>query len=197
MINVSGFQIDSLSVSYDPTTDILSVGVEGPNNAQTNQEVIAGDSDNNLNSATVDPSVTAIDSQFLDPADMGGTKTYGIFLELTNPTATDSPDIVAGFPQTPPANGASKPYVVAKFANNPGGDMFDPDNVFPQYTGNFFLANDPAHPNFELQITHFSQLYQQVTGKTFSTPTTRSGSGRSPRITRTSGSATSPSRPSH
>ena len=176
IVNVSGFEIDQLRVSYDSTSDILSVGVEGPPNGQTNQEVIAADSDNNLNSGTVDPRVSAAEPGFADPPDMGGTKTYGIFLQLNDPTGFNVPDVVAGFPQTLPANGTAKPYEVAKFSGIPGGDMFDPNNVFPQYTGNYYLANDPNHPNFELQIDHFSQLYQQITGQLL-TPASQIGLG--------------------
>jgi hypothetical protein len=175
VVSVSGFEIDQLRVNYDSTADILSVGLEGPPNGRTNQQVIAGDSDNNGNSATVDPKVAALEPGFTDPADMGGTKTYGITLDLNNPTV---PDIAAGFPQHNPTNDplAIKPYEVAKYLNTPGGDMFDNANIFPQYTGNYYLANDPNHPNFELQIAHFSQLYQQVTGKAL-TPQTTFGIG--------------------
>lgn len=176
---VSGIQIEHLAVSYDSTNDVLSVGVQGPPRGGTGQpntqNVIAADSDNNGNSGTVNPAVSAIEPMFTDPPDMGGTKTYGITLDLKNPTV---PDIAAGFPQTNPNPDptAPKPFLVAKYLNNPGGNMFDNSNIFPQYTGNYYLANDPNHPNFEFQITHFSQLYQQVTGNPL-TPTSNIGMG--------------------
>ena len=179
VVNVSGFQIDSLRVSYDSTSDTLSVGVEGPPNGRTGQDVIAGDSDNNGNSATVDPRINPgvpptppLEPGFQDPADMGETKTYGIFLDLTNPTDPNATgDIVAGFPSGLAGDTTAKPYEVAKVLPNPSNPRqptFDPNNIFPQFTGNYYLANDPNHPNFELQITHFSQLYQQTTGQALS-----------------------------
>jgi hypothetical protein len=96
IINVSGLEIDQLRVAYDSTTDILNVGIEGPPNnlnlvtpviGKNGQEVIAADSDNNLNSGTVDPRISdgmggGIDPTFTDPPNFGGTKTYGIFLNL-------------------------------------------------------------------------------------------------------------------
>ena len=182
VINVSGFQIDHLRVSYDSTSDILSVGVEGPDNGKTGQQVIAADSDNNLNSGTVDPRINdgmggGIEPAFQDPPDMGGTKTYGVFLNFNG---TGIPQVVAGFPQSAPANQTIKPYEVAvaiPSAMNPMGvPGFDNNNIFPQYTGNYYLANDPNHPNFELQIDHFSQLYQQFTGQAL-TPQSSIGLG--------------------
>jgi len=171
VINVSGLQINQFRVLYDPTDDTLNLGIEGPPNGRDGREVIAADADNNGNSGTVDPRVLAIERGFTDPADMGGTKQYGIFLDLKNPQV---PDVVAGFSAdfVQPPSLTAKPYQVALAINDrppfmgiPASPRFDQVNLLPQYTGNFYLANDPNHPNFELQIAHFSQLYQQVTGQ--------------------------------
>ncbi len=167
VINVSGFQINQLRVSYTQADDTLNVGLEGPPNGRDGRQVIAGDSDNNGNSATVDPRVSALSPAFVDPADMGGSKTYGVSLYLNN---APLPQIAAGFPIQNPTGSTSKPYEVARAIFPAGGTQlpnFDQNNVLPQYTGNYYLANDPNHPNFELQISHFSQLYQQTTGLPF------------------------------
>jgi hypothetical protein len=168
VVSASGFEIDNIAVSYDSTNDILSVGVEGPPLGLNGQEVIAGDSDNNGNSGTVNPSVAAIEPTFTDPPDMGGTKQFAITLDLTN---SGTPDIVAGFPHDNPNTtpGASKPFEVANYLPQSDGNLFDNANVYPQYTGNYYLVNDPNHPNFEFQINHFSQLYLQMTGHALST----------------------------
>ncbi len=176
VISVSGFQIDNLALSYSSTTDILSVGVEGPPNGTTGQQVIAADSDNNGNSGTVNPSVTAIAGPaFQDPADMGGTKTYGVTFDLTN---SGTPDIVAGFPQNNPNPDptAPKPFEVAGYLGGAGQNIFDNTKIYPQYAGSYYLVNDPNHPNFEFQIQHFSQLYLQMTGHAL-TPTSTFGVG--------------------
>ena len=165
-ISNSGYQIDQLRVSYTAADDTLSVGVEGPNNGRDANELIAGDVDNNGNSGTVNPSVTAIDPAIQDPADMGGTETYGISLQLNNAT---TPQVLAGFPIGSQFSLAAKPYQVALAgaSDAQGLPTFDETQILPQYTGNYYLANDPSRPNFELQIPNFSQLYQQITGQAF------------------------------
>ena len=166
LVTVSGYQIDQLRVSYTAADDTLNVGVEGPPNGRDGNQVIAGDADNNGNSGTVDPKVVAVDPGIQDPADMGGTETYGISLDLNG---DGSPDVVAGFPIGSQFDLSAKPFQVARaLAGTPTNlPQFDETQVFPQYTGNYFLANDPTRPNFELQIPNFSQLYQQITGQAF------------------------------
>ncbi len=191
VINVSGLQIDDLRVSYDSVNDVLSVGAEGPANntglttpvaGKNGQQVIAADSDNNLNSGTVDPRISngaggGIDPSFTDPANFGGTKTYGVFLSLNG---SGTPQVVAGFPQAAPAGLTYKPFEVAKAIPNPisptAVPSFDNTSVFPQYTGNYLSLNDPNHPNFEFNINHFSLLYQQFSGHAL-TPTSNFGIG--------------------
>ncbi len=166
LISVSGFYIKDIRVSYNSTSDTLSFGINQPASGNPGQgEVIAGDSDNNGNSATVNPAVSAVNPFFTDPAYMGGSKYMGVFLNFTS--STGSPQIVAGFSSTPPTptpNDPSpiKPYEVA---------VADPTNLpafgapLSQYTGNFFMQNSTSSPNLEFSITHFSQLYQAETGQ--------------------------------
>ena len=169
-ISVSGLQINQLRVSYTQVDDTLNVGVEGPLNGRDGNEVIAGDVDNNGNQGTVDPRITAADPQFTDPADFGGTKTYGVSLAFNN---NGIPDVVAGFPTGAQSDTAAKPFEVARALPQTSTSFlpqFDQTQVFPQYTGNYYYANNPSKPNLELQIPHFSQLYQQITGQVL-TPT--------------------------
>jgi hypothetical protein len=172
----SGIEIDNVALSYDSTTDILSVGVQGaPDGTVAGMDDIAADSDNNGNSGTVNPNITAPGGPaptFMDPPDMGGTKTYGVTFDLTN---SGTPDIIVGFPSVNPNTtpGAAKPFEVAAFSGAaPGVDPFSSTEIFPQFAGNYFLENDPNHPNFEFQIDHFSQLYQQMTGQALNVNTT-------------------------
>ena len=37
--------------------------------------------------------------------------------------------------------------------------------LLPQFAGNVYTVNDPARGNLEFSIAHFSQLYQDITGK--------------------------------
>ena len=66
IVKVSGFDISGIRVSYSPSDDTLSIGLDQPQSLNHPGEVIASDSDNNGNSGTVNPAVTAIpDSQRL------------------------------------------------------------------------------------------------------------------------------------
>jgi hypothetical protein len=169
VIPVSGAYIQDLRVSYDASDDTLYVGIDQPASGLPGQgEVIAEDSDDNGNSATVNPAVLAIDPSFVDFPDMQGAKFMGIFLDFTG---SGTPQIVAGYsevspigntPSNPLPNLPPKPYEVA---------VADPSTLpvfgaeLPQYTGSVFLQNSPTTPNMEFSITHFSQLYQMETGK--------------------------------
>ena len=59
IVKVSGFDISGIRVSYSPFDDTLSIGLDQPQSGNHPGEVIAGDSDNNGNSGTVNPEVTA------------------------------------------------------------------------------------------------------------------------------------------
>jgi len=177
IFTVSGNQINQLRVSYTQADDTLNVGIEGPQAGLNGNQVIAADVDNNGNQGTVDPRITAIDPGFQDPANFGGSKTYGVSLAFNN---TGVPDVVAGFPVSAGTDPfVSKPYQVARALpvqttgnQSPQSQLpgFDETQVFPQYTGNYYYANSPTKPNLEIQIAHFSQLYQQITGQVL-TPT--------------------------
>ena len=162
IIKVSGFDINGILLAYDPTNDTLDIGLKQPDNQKSGQPVIAGDSDNNLNSATVDPAVLALEPGFQDPPDMGGTKTMGAFLNFGG---NGNPTIVAGFPSG--GLNQNKHYEVANAIVNPNFPNSIPKfgTELPQNEGNYYLVNDPAHPNFEFSIAHFSQLYLAETGQ--------------------------------
>lgn len=174
LVKVSGFDISGIRVAYDPATDNLSIGLQQPDNQKTGQPVIAGDADNNLNSGTVDAAVQAAAPGFQDPADLGGTETMGAFLDLTgNGSATVVAGVASQFqPDVPTSVNNSKVYQVAA-AVQPGGNpnaIPEFGTPLPQYTGNVYLVNDPAHGAFEFVIRNFSQLYLQETGHAL-TPT--------------------------
>jgi len=106
-IPVSGLNIQDIRVSYDPSDDTLYIGIDEPASGLPGQgQAIAGDSDNNGNSATVNPLIPAIEyppnsnvfpyQDFEDLADWGGLKYMGAFLSFTGPDPTQA-QIVAGY----------------------------------------------------------------------------------------------------
>ncbi|MEO6810306.1 MAG: hypothetical protein ABI353_14415 [Isosphaeraceae bacterium] len=161
IIQVSGFELSAVRASYTPSDDTLSVGIEQPRNPKDplGRAVIAGDSDNNGNSGTVDPAITAIPgfNNFTDFPNMEGPESMGVLIDLN----TDGqPDLIAGFPSATTLG--PKPYEVANVVPGSTTDFGVPR---PQNTGTYFLQNNPNTPNFELQITNFSQVYKEKTGK--------------------------------
>jgi hypothetical protein len=191
LIPTSGYDISGIAVSYDSTTDTLSIGFEQPPaNTASNPTgpVIAGDADDNGNAGNVNPAVLAIDPFFTEFPALGGQDIQMFaFLDLSN---AGQPDVVAGFsPNQPPlpsnmsSNGpnplAPKPYEVAQAIPNAS----EPQSGIPTFgtlltnnTGNVYLFNSAAHPNLEFSITNFSQLFQQETGHAL-TPTSVIGLG--------------------
>jgi hypothetical protein len=177
-VSVSGFDISGIRVNYDPTSDILSIGLDQPPSGSHAGEVIAGDADDNGNSGTVNPALLAVEPNFQDLPDMQGTEAMAAFLDLKN---TGTPDVVAGFN----GNNSSipKPYQVANAIPTVQGAPPLFGTFLPDNTGNFYLAsssNPPSfqqtHPNLEMQIAHFSQLYLKETGKAL-TPSSVIGIG--------------------
>lgn len=173
LINVSGFNISEIRVSYDSSNDALDVGLNQPASGNPGQPgpVIAGDADDNGTAGTVNPAVEAAAPGFTEFPQMGGHDEMAVSLNFTG---TDIPQIVAGFAPDPPAATSTnpnpvKPYQVAvadpNISNPAGIPSFG--TSLPAFTGNVYLVQTPANPGLEFSISHFSQLYQMETGKTF------------------------------
>src|SRR5262249_56362491 len=99
-----------------------------------------------------------------DFPDFGGSEFEGAFLDLKG---TGYADIVAGFSATDPRS--PKQYQVANAIVNTSLPPATPGfgTELPGFEGNVYLVNAAAHPSLEFAISHFSQLYQQITGKPF------------------------------
>lgn len=164
LITVTGFNLEGIALSYDPVGDELYVGILQPGNGTTTQRVIAGDTDNNLNSATVAPDVKAVDSNFEDFPDLLSTEGMGVYFDLN---ADGTPDIIAGIqPDNPFGN---KQFQVARAVVVPFTTRPDFGAELPGYAGNFYLVNSPNHPAMEFSISRFSELYQNVMGSPLTT----------------------------
>ncbi|MBV8309032.1 MAG: hypothetical protein JO344_01410, partial [Planctomycetaceae bacterium] len=178
IIKVSGFFIQDIRVTYTPFDDTLSFGINQPvsiNNPDAD-EVIAGDSDNNGNSGTVNSAVTALQPAFTDPPDWGGTKNMGVFLNFMTAGSSNA-QVAAGFTDIPPTATPEDPTGLKVY------QVWEPlvpgvpqsttgATLLPQFAGNVYTVNDPARGNLEFSITHFSQLYQDITGKPLTPNTT-------------------------
>lgn len=160
LVKASGFDLDAIWVSYDPQDDTLSVGLEQPLNQKTNPQrpVIAGDADNDLNSAAA--TVPGV----IDFPDLRATEFMAAFLSFRN---NNTPDVIAGFPEFLMASQLNdpKPYEVANVqAGSTPPFLFG--TALPENTGTVFLQNSPTSPNLEFTIANFSRLYLARTGQT-------------------------------
>jgi hypothetical protein len=174
-VQLSGFDLSEIRVSYDKADDTLSIGLNQPPNPKNPpNSVIAADADNNGNSGVVGSVVSNLammfGQNFQEWPGLGGPQEMAAFLSL-NPAAIGSmtPEVVAGFPLMPPPGQDTPPkaFEVAQVVNGVPGEapMFDQTNpVYPLNAGNVYLVNSSAHPNLEFGIKNFSLLYQAVTG---------------------------------
>ena len=94
-------------------------GLDQPPSQNQPGEVIAGDADNNGNSGTVNPAVTAVPgfAGFQDPGNFGGTEHMGAFLDFTG---SGNAQIVAGFSAVPPTPTATDPEPPEALRGRPG-----------------------------------------------------------------------------
>jgi hypothetical protein len=164
----SGFDVDDIAVTYTPSDDTLSIGLNGPPASATSPySVIASDADDNGNSGTVNPNVLAVEPSFMNLPFFGGSQYEGAFLDFTG---SGYAQIVAGFSGTDTRS--PKQYQVANAIVDtsipPSTPLFGTE--LPQFEGNVYYVNSPVHPSLEFSISHFSQLYQEETGKPL-TPT--------------------------
>jgi hypothetical protein len=184
IVKVSGLDINGISVLYTPSDDTLSIGLLQPLNQKPNASgqqfpVIAGDTDNNGNNGTVDPAVLAAEPNFLNPPNLGGSQTMGAFLDLggSGNVATDVTNNPQAFITTGYSNDYTDPnvfktYLVSQAIPSTADPTAVPDfpvdaaHVLSNNIGSHFLGStDPQHGALEMSIVHFSQVYQQLTGK--------------------------------
>jgi len=155
---VSGWNIQDIRLSYNPSTDTMYVGV--------NTFGIAGDVDGKGLIGKSDPQLTNAGGS--NPANFGGDKAMAVgfapLVGVFNPSNPPAPVIVAGVPGNKAQAGAGLDgFSVAKWAPVGGtaGPNYDLVTSFGKPIANSGkLAFDPsaAHPGFEFEITNFSKL---------------------------------------
>lgn len=149
---VGGFDIQSIRLNYDATTDTMSVGIQGYQNVAGLPQIF-GDATGNLNPA-LDP----------NPNFGGGKSVAFAFAPLTHNAAGQSvagtPVIIAGIPQDKSMVGTNTidGFTVSKYSANPAGLESSFGTQLPQYTGNLAFNPSAAQPDLEFTIKNFSQI---------------------------------------
>jgi hypothetical protein len=148
---VNGFDVQSIRLNYDATTDTLSVGIQGYKNV-AGLEQIFGDATGSL-----DPSQ--------DPSpNMSGLKSVAIAFapvihDANGNPAAGTPAIIAGIPQDKSLAGSGTDgFTVSQYAANPSGLEFSFGQQLAQHTGNLAFNPSAAHPDLEFTIKNFSQI---------------------------------------
>jgi hypothetical protein len=149
---VGGFDIQTIRLNYDASTDTMYVGIQGYQNAAGKQQIF-GDATGNL-----DP------SQDPNP-NFGGTKSVAIAFA---PLATDSsgnhvagtPAIIAGIPadKSKVGSGTIDGFTVSSYAKNGTALEYNFGQQQSQYTGNLAFNPSAAHPDLEFTIKNFSKI---------------------------------------
>jgi hypothetical protein len=154
---VSGWNINSIAVSYNATTDKLYVGVQTFG--------VAGNVDGNGTPGSPNSLLTAAGGS--DPANFGGDKAMAIGIAplptgALTATNTPEPTIVAGISgnKAQAGTGLDGFNVAAYSANGSTGPYYQLATNFGATIGTGSLAYDPSssHPGFEFTINNFSKL---------------------------------------
>jgi hypothetical protein len=150
---ISGWSIQDIRTSYDPTTDTLSVGV---NNFKNAQGQIAP-----FGQANGDPSGTPTP---YDPAHLASDKSFALAIAPVNSTTPSQPGqavVIAGVPADKTEAGTGiDGFTVSKFDPTKASDGlgYQFGAGLPQNTGTMAFDPSPSHPQLEFTIKNFSKI---------------------------------------
>jgi hypothetical protein len=150
---ISGWSIQDIRTYYDPTSDVLSVGVNTFRNASGKYAPFG--------QANGDPTGTPTG---YDPAHLGGDKSIALAIapvSLTNPKEPGTPLVIAGVPADKSTVGTGiDGYTVSKYdsARAVAGLAYAFGQTQPQLMGNMAFDPTSAHPQLEFTIKNFSKI---------------------------------------
>ena len=140
-MNTSGWDIDTIAMSYDEPSDTMFVGI--------NTYGIMGDADGDGDPSVTSPQLTTAGG--VDEVDLANTESVAFSLDLDDDGTLD---IICGIPFGSDVNG----FTVADFS----GTIFAPALSFgatrPLNIGTLHASPSAAAPHFEFTIPNFSAL---------------------------------------
>jgi hypothetical protein len=155
---VSGWAINKVEMSYNPTNDTMYVGLASFKNS-AGQYAIFGDADGNGDPGGASTQMTRMGG--IDSANMGGDKAVAVAFapfNSTNPTVPGTPTLIAGIPADKSLVGTGiDGFRVSSFASNTNllQNSFGP--AISGVTGALAFNPSAAHPELEFSISNLSK----------------------------------------
>ncbi len=150
---ISGWSIQDIRTSYDPSTDTLSVGINTFKNAQGQYAPFG--------QANGDPSGTPTS---YDPAHLGGDKSVALAfapINATNARLPGTPVAIAGVPADKTTAGTGiDGFTVSQYdaTRASAGLAYSFGKPLTQNMGNLAFDPSPAHPQLEFTVSNFSKI---------------------------------------
>jgi hypothetical protein len=155
----SGAFMQNIWFNYNPTTDTMSVGLQGFTNA--NGREILGDMSGNPNAALDSNSNPALGPVSSASNTFLGTKSIAFTfapatLNASGQSVMGTPTIIAGIPAIKPST-ATPDFMVAHYSANSSGIPFSFGQQIAN-AGSLAFNTTAATPDFEFTIKNFSQI---------------------------------------
>ena len=150
---VTGWAVKDLRLSYDSSTNVMSVGV--------NTYGIAGDADGNGNPGALNPNDPGF-AHGIDQPNLGGQKSITVAFAANNPGNPTQPGTaiaVAGVPADKSTAGpGTDGFNVASYKGISAGIQNNYGSSLSNNLGTLAFNPSQAHPNFEFTVNNFNQI---------------------------------------
>lgn len=156
---VSGWAVKDIRLSYNQSTDTLSVGVNAFKNG-AGHPAIFGDADGNGDPGGASPQM--VKAGGIDNASLGGHKSFAIAFAADKKVGQEIPGVpvlIAGVPADKSLAGTGTDhFTVAPYRNVDLGLGYNFGKALTGNVGNLAFDPSAAHPGLEFTINNFSKV---------------------------------------
>ena len=157
---VSGWAVKDLRLSYNPSSDTLSVGVNTFVNGAGNKAIF-GDADGNGDPGGASPQMALAGG--IDNPMLGGHKSIAVAFAADKKVGQQipgTPVLIAGVPadKSLAGTGTTDSFTVAPYRNVNLGLGYNFGKALTGNVGNIIFDPSAAHPGLEFTINHFSKV---------------------------------------